>query len=630
MEPAQAEDDGSRAGRHGSAGFFLFNNDGDAVEETPEELAALEAERAANKKLADDMADEERRRRMEEEKDREDEVAIVRQINVEYSITAEEEERERRVHEYEIAKVQDEMMRRRSQVAAIEASEEERKRRISEADNVQIQDLRERAFSQELAVQAMEKERVRRLSLPEHRERAPTAGLERFYSCKSVDAENNDAVVDEGELVDGLSEIPVVHGSASKVLVDENSEWRCFIASENAQEEKNQLHALRLSLEEELKAERHVKYVELVGDVRLLRFLRGHKMNVSVAATKYREMLALRQKLKLDDIRDDIVNNKKVPDEFPHFQKIIPHLPFLDSYDIFSAPDGHVFYFEMTGYADFKKLVTDVTEEEWQTFFLYSMEYRALKLDQLSRQHETLVQTILVRDLTGFSIARFNPKLLKRLRPLVSIATKCYPESMHKALVLHAPWIFDKVWSAIKRMLQETQLRKVHMEGNSLERLLELAGGRDKLPKLLGGRSTTHAIPQTGFLGRNTFLLLCEDGATQADIKAGGTLQLPFRMSANDTLCWEYVVKERDIVFAVKFRTQGIGGAEENDKVAPERVSNGASIASSFTASEDGTVVLSWDNSFSWTRGKTIAYKAKVVKSTHDFSSLDISGNDCV
>ncbi|KAG6578159.1 Phosphatidylinositol transfer protein SEC14 [Phytophthora cinnamomi] len=624
-------DEDSRAGRHGSAGLFLFKKEADAAEETPEDLAALEAERAANKKLADALADEEQRRRVEEDKDREDETAVVRQINVELSISAEEQERERRVHELEIAKVQEEMARRRSQAEAIEAAEQERTRRISEAEEVQVQDLKERVFAQELAVQAMEKERVRRLSLPEHRERAPSAvgatgegppGLERFYSCKSVEGEEEEDAA--------LSEIPVVHASASKVPVDENSEWRCFIASEDAQEEKNQLHALRLSLEEELKVERHAKYAELVGDVRLLRFLRGHKMNVSVAATKYREMLAMRQKLNLDDIRDDIVSNNMEPDEFPHFQKIIPHLPFLDTYDIFSAADGHVFYFEMTGYADFHKLLTEVTEDEWQTFFLYSMEYRALKLDQLSRQNERLVQTIQVRDLSGFSIARFNPKLLGRLKPLVSIATKCYPESMHKMLVLHAPWIFDKVWTGVKSMLQETQLRKVHMEGNSLERLLDLAGSRDKLPKLLGGRSTTHAIPQTGFLGRNSFLLLCEDGATEADIKAGGTLQLPFRMSANDTLCWEYVVKERDIAFAVKFRTQGIGGAEESEKVAPERVSSGAPISSSFTATEDGTVVLSWDNSFSWARGKTIAYKAKVVKSTHDFSSLDISGNDCV
>ncbi|RLN64821.1 hypothetical protein BBJ29_004750 [Phytophthora kernoviae] len=631
-------------GRHGSAGVFLFKQE-NTGEETPEEVTVREAERTANKKLADTMADEEQQRRIEEDKDREDEVAIVRQINVEYSITAEEEERERRIHEYEITKVQDQMIRRRSQIAAIEAIEAERERRASEDEETQVQGHQERVFSQELAVKAMEKERVRRLSLPEHRERASSganmstgnvAGLERFYSCKDVevDAEKDDLdQFDEArqtDIGDGLSEIPVVHGSASKVLVDENSEWRCFIASENAQEEKTQLHALRTSLEEELRIERHTKYVELVGDVRLLRFLRGYKMNVSVAATKYREMLALRKKLSLDDIRDDIVSNNMVPDEFPHFQKIIPHLPFLDTFDLFSAPAGHVFYFEMTGYADLPGLLKDVSEEEWQTFFLYSMEYRAIKLDQLSRKNETLVQTIMVRDLAGFSIVRFNPKLLKRLRPLLSIATTCYPESMHKVLVLHAPWIFDKVWSAVKPMLQETQLSKVYMEGNSLAQLLELAGGRDKLPKLLGGRNTTLAIPQTGFLGRNSFLLLCEDGATQADIRAGGALQLPFRMSANDTICWEYEVKAHDISFAVKFRTQGVGGAEESDKVPPERVSSGTTVASSFTASEEGTVVLSWDNSFSWARGKTIAYKAKVVKSTHDFSSLDISGNDCV
>ncbi|KAG7400160.1 Transfer protein [Phytophthora boehmeriae] len=629
-------------GRHGSAGMFLFKQES---EETSEDVAAREAERAANKKLADDLADEEQQRRMEEDKDREDEVAIVRQINVEYSITAEEEERERRIHEYEVAKVQEQLIRRRSQIAAIEATEAERERRMSEEVETQMEERQQRAFSQELADKAMEKERARRLSLPEHRERAPSgaimavgnpARLERFYSCKDVDGDADKDDLDQfdeakqPDLGDGFSEIPVVHGSASKVLVDENSGWRCYIASDDAQEEKTQLHALRTSLEEELSIERHAKYMELVGDVRLLRFLRGYKMNVSVAATKYREMLALRKKLNLDDIRDDIVNNNMAPDEFPHFQKIIPHLPFLDTYDLFSVPAGHVFYFEMTGYADLPGLLKDVSEEEWQTFFLYSMEYRAIKLDQLSRKNETLVQTIMVRDLAGFSIARFNPKLLKRLRPLLSTAAKCYPESMHKVLVLHTPWIFDKVWSVIKPMLQETQLSKVHMEGTSLAQLLELAGGRDKLPKLLGGRNTTHAIPQTGFLGRNSFLLLCEDGATQADIRAGSALQLPFRMSANDTICWEYEVKAHDISFAVKFRTQGVGGAEENDKIPPERVSSGTTVASSFTASEEGTVVLSWDNSFSWTRGKTIAYKAKVVKSTHDFSSLDISGNDCV
>ena len=38
-----------------------------------------------------------------------------------------------------------------------------------------------------------------------------------------------------------FSEIPVVQASSSKILVDEHSEWRCFISSENPDEEKEKL-----------------------------------------------------------------------------------------------------------------------------------------------------------------------------------------------------------------------------------------------------------------------------------------------------------------------------------------------------------------------------------------------------
>lgn len=303
----------------------------------------------------------------------------------------------------------------------------------------------------------------------------------------------------------------------------------------------------------------------------------------------------------------------------------------LQAYDLGGVDNDLVFYFEMTGYADLKNLVEHVSDDEWQTFFLYELEYRAIKLDQLSRKNEKLVQSVFVRDLTGFSIARFQPRMLKRMKRTIQIATRGYPEMMYETIILHAPWVFHKIWHAITtKLLHETQLSKIRMGDSAYARLLELVGGRDKLPKLLGGKDTTRAIPQTGFLGRNSYVLLCEDGATQADIKAGGNLQLPFRMSANDTICWEYEVKHHDVDFSVKFRTQGMGGAEETEKVPATRVASGETIAGSFTATEEGTVVLSWDNAYSWTRGKSVAYKAKVVKSTHDFSCLDISGNDCV
>jgi len=61
-----------------------------------------------------------------------DELAIVRQINIEYSIAAEEEEQQRRVCEYEITKVQEQLLRERSKSEAVAAIECERARRLSE------------------------------------------------------------------------------------------------------------------------------------------------------------------------------------------------------------------------------------------------------------------------------------------------------------------------------------------------------------------------------------------------------------------------------------------------------------------------------------------------------------------
>lgn len=83
------------------------------------------------------------------------------------------------------------------------------------------------------------------------------------------------------------------------------------------------LLALRTSLDAELRDDKRAKYRELVGDVRLLRFLRGHKMDVALAATKYREMLALRDKLGLDAVRDAIADKNLAFDAIPGFDKIV-------------------------------------------------------------------------------------------------------------------------------------------------------------------------------------------------------------------------------------------------------------------------------------------------------------------
>jgi hypothetical protein len=77
----------------------------------------------------------------------------------------------------------------------------------------------------------MEKERSRRLSSPEHNRRLSNSDL--VLSDSFIE---ND-IIGEG----AFSEIPVVQSSSSKILVDANTEWRCYISSDNPQEEKDKL-----------------------------------------------------------------------------------------------------------------------------------------------------------------------------------------------------------------------------------------------------------------------------------------------------------------------------------------------------------------------------------------------------
>ena len=162
---------------------------------------------------------------------------IVRQINIEYSITAAEEEKERRLREYDVAKVQEQLVRERRKSDATKAIEEERQRRISNMQQGEKQEATERNQKQQAAVKAMERERVRRLSSSEHQERLRSTGADTAPGGYADDLDADPASVIEAS----FSEIPVVQASSSKLLVDENSEWRCFISSENPDEEKEKL-----------------------------------------------------------------------------------------------------------------------------------------------------------------------------------------------------------------------------------------------------------------------------------------------------------------------------------------------------------------------------------------------------
>ncbi|RQM25937.1 hypothetical protein B5M09_002864 [Aphanomyces astaci] len=518
-------------------------------------------------------------------------------------VEAMEAERTHRMSQDAIAEVvHTHLLRRNSIDKVVELAEHERSRRVQELGDQVVANQSLRLAGQAAAVEAAESERRRRLSSIEHV--TTMAGISAVEgSVAPVDMKK------EEEVASMDMSAPVVAMSYPDLPV----------ASATPDVEQKALHDLTVALADVVPLPTNSNHndddVSKLQRIRLLRFLRGHKGNVEVAAAKYRANLVVRQEHNLDTIRDNILLGHIMTElDFPHNDKIRRYVPVVAAYDV--QDDQHnVFVFEKLGAVDVHGLVVNVSDAEWLAFTLHELEFRSLALDRRSLEQGRLVRFTVLRDLDGFSLARLTRPALARLQRTVALASTCYPEYIHKSVFIntpvHSPFGLSTSTTSIQLWLDDAQRQKMIF--------LKRGDASGTLDKICPPASRP--------------LLF---GATEAEIRARGTLTVPFRVNANDTLCWEFCVQQYDVDFLVKFRTQGDGGAVELnvDGWDKARFVHGQVEAASWTAPSAGVAVLCWDNSFSWTRGKTLCYKASVAKLTvltndvaDDAAALDLSGH---
>lgn len=72
-------------------------------------------------------------------------------------------------------------------------------------------------------------------------------------------------------------------------------------------------------------------------------------------------------------------------------------------------------------------------------------------------------QFVVLFDLSGFSarwIFQHNVRMM--IRKLIYVAQAQYPERLHKALLVNAPYGFETAWTLIKPLLDEKTAGKIH------------------------------------------------------------------------------------------------------------------------------------------------------------------------
>ncbi|CAM9781453.1 unnamed protein product [Choristocarpus tenellus] len=138
-------------------------------------------------------------------------------------------------------------------------------------------------------------------------------------------------------------------------------------------------------LKEDLK--RAPPFPEVVGSRRMLRFLRGHKYDVAKAASMMKAMLQWREENGVDQIREDIVKNKKFnPRQFPQGDTITKLFPVIVANPLCVSHEGLPLGYESYGFSPRK--ATGGNLNFFIHFHIYCQEFKQLCLDSLSDARE--------------------------------------------------------------------------------------------------------------------------------------------------------------------------------------------------------------------------------------------------
>ena len=210
-------------------------------------------------------------------------------------------------------------------------------------------------------------------------------------------------------------------------------------------------------------------------------------------------------------------------------------------------------------------------------------------------------------------------KSISHFNKMVKILDDNFPERLHVALVVRAPWIFTSIYKLVSPILDAPTREKVQIYGSGPKYLKAIAKYVDlsQVPNWLGGTSMTCNIPYGGTIKKGQIKTGWQnpdeggenesDGDwTTAEIAAGASETASFELAPNAKVEWEFNVESHDIDFSVL-------GAEEKEVVEKARYASGDTHAGSFAnqSSKTITVNLVWDNSYSWATSKCVKYQVK-------------------
>lgn len=98
-----------------------------------------------------------------------------------------------------------------------------------------------------------------------------------------------------------------------------------------------------------------------------------------------------------------------------------------------------------------------------------------------NEQQKRIYKMVVVLDLAGLSMSHLGSTFTGLLKTYIGKFSNLYPESLHKLLVINAPFVFSGAWGAISLLMHPVTRAKIHIISNPKYALDELKKMGSKL-----------------------------------------------------------------------------------------------------------------------------------------------------
>lgn len=405
---------------------------------------------------------------------------------------------------------------------------------------------------------------------------------------------------------------------APRAMLDALDSWQANLSWPTATPDEAPLLAeLKELLAPELGGLACAAWPDVLGDVRLLRYLRGFEYFVPAALAAVHRALACRADYGLDAAHERACGTARAAGYdgagFAHVERVRKFLPAL--WNAGASTEGHAVVHVSLGAHDRAGLwASGVSEEDYLAYYAEQSEARMGQLHDLSEARASMAKMIVVLSLKGVSLSMLsNKRFLQMEKAHLKRIDGANAESLAIMFLLHLPTFARFFYDSVKRVIPSSTAAKfVVVERGAEARTLLRAMDAPTVQRIMAFEAELHGDDDA-------------DGAMR--IHAGRKASRTVLVEPGQTARWSWHVEARDVSFSVLLHAPAAergsdGGGEREARVvhvAEERVvrASEGSVRGEWTAppavEADGDapppamLELHWSNADSWLRSKTVA-----------------------